>query len=174
MDNKETEYTKDSYLAFRLGGEIFAVSVHKVLEILELQVITKVPHTPQYMRGVINMRGEVIPVVDTRIKFNMSVSDDTVRTVIIVLDLFIKNKKVIIGAVADSVKEVLEITEAQIKDAPEIGSNYNTEFIKGMIKSSDDKFIMLLDIDAVFASEDIELIRDISDINIVNTQVNNL
>lgn len=157
--NVKTENEKKSYLAFRLGGEIFAVGVEKVLEILELQPITKVPKTPAFIRGVINMRGEVIPVIDTRIKFNMAVAEDTVRTVIIVLDLIVNDKKVLLGAVADSVKEVLEITQKDIKPVPEIGSNYNSDFITGMIKS-DDKFIMLLDIDLIFSMNDLVNINE--------------
>ncbi|MDP4266490.1 MAG: chemotaxis protein CheW [Bacteroidota bacterium] len=155
----EVESIKKSYLAFRLDEEIFAVGVAKVLEILEMQPITKVPKTPKYMRGVINMRGDVIPVIDARLKFNMSVTEDTIRTVIIVLELEIRNKKVILGAIADSVKEVLEISDDEIKDVPEIGSKYNTEFITGMVKSGE-YFIMLLDIDKVFSIEDIISVKD--------------
>ncbi|MDP4266496.1 MAG: chemotaxis protein CheW [Bacteroidota bacterium] len=152
--SSQSEDIKKSYLAFRLDEEIFAVGVAKVLEILEMQPITKVPKTPKYMRGVINMRGEVIPVIDTRLKFNMLMTEDTIRTVIIVLELQIRNKKVVLGAIADSVKEVLEITDNEIREVPEIGSKYNTEFITGMVKSGE-YFIMILDIDKVFSSEDV-------------------
>ena len=152
----------NSYLAFRLGEEIFATNVDKVLEVLEIQKITKVPQTPVYMRGVINLRGEVLPVIDTRIKFNMPQAEDTERTVIIVFDLQLKEKKIMLGAIADSVKEVLEINEKDIKPVPELGSEYNSKFIQGMYKSHED-FIMLLDIDEVFSIEEL--------INLKNTSV---
>lgn len=144
----------NSYLAFRLGEEIFATNVDKVLEVLEIQKITKVPQTPVYMRGVINLRGEVLPVIDTRIKFNMPQAEDTERTVIIVFDLQLKEKKIMLGAIADSVKEVLEINDKDIKPVPELGSEYNSKFIQGMYKSHED-FIMLLDIDEVFSIEEL-------------------
>ncbi|MDP4266733.1 MAG: chemotaxis protein CheW [Bacteroidota bacterium] len=157
--SSKTEDIRKSYLAFRLDEEIFAVGVAKVLEILEMQPITKVPKTPKYMRGVINMRGEVIPVVDTRLKFNMPMTEDTIRTVIIVLELQIKNKKVVLGAIADSVNEVMEISDNEIREVPDIGSKYNTEFIMGMVKSGE-YFIMILDIDKVFSMEDITMIKN--------------
>lgn len=144
----------NSFLAFRLGEEIFATNVDKVLEVLEIQKITKVPQTPVYMRGVINLRGEVLPVIDTRIKFNMPQAEDTERTVIIVFDLQLKEKKIMLGAIADSVKEVLEINDKDIKPVPELGSEYNSKFIQGMYKSHED-FIMLLDIDEVFSIEEL-------------------
>lgn len=145
---------RSSYLSFRLGDEIFAISVAKVLEVLEIQKITRVPKTPKYMRGVLNLRGDVLPVIDTRLKFNMETTADTERTVIIVLDLESKNKKIVIGAIADSVKEVLEINENEIKTVPEIGSNYDAAFITGMVHHRDD-FIMLLDMDKVFSLDEI-------------------
>jgi purine-binding chemotaxis protein CheW len=154
----KTEIAKKSYLSFRLGDEIFAISVHKVLEVLEYQKITKVPKTPDYIKGVINFRGEILPVISTRVKFNMPYIEETIKTVIIVLELETRGKIIVLGAVADSVKDVIEISGDQIKPVPELGSRYDTEFIQGMIKS-EQGFIMLLNIDKVFSTDDISILK---------------
>jgi purine-binding chemotaxis protein CheW len=147
---------KSYYLSFKLDKEIFAVSVYKVLEVLQKQNVTQVPKAPEYIRGVINFRGEILPVVETRTKFNMPEREEDGKYVIIVLDLQINGHKLILGAMADGVKDVLEIKEEDIKDVPEMGSNYNTEFMEGMLKV-DEGFIMVLDIDKVFSVEDVAL-----------------
>src|SRR5687768_17514595 len=110
--------TTQSYLSFKLGEEIFAANVEKVLEILEVTKITKVPKSPAYMRGVINLRGNVLPVIDTRQKFNMPHTEDTVNTCIMVLNIHMDGDKLILGALVDAVQEVLEISQDQIKTAP--------------------------------------------------------
>jgi purine-binding chemotaxis protein CheW len=152
----------NTYLSFNLANEIFGASVRKVLEVLEIQHITKVPRTPEFVRGVINFRGEILPVIDTRMKFLMPPSEDTTKTVIIVLDLKLENKKVMIGATADSVRDVFKATAEDIKQVPEIGSRYNTEFITGMIKRGD-SFIMMLDLEKVFSTDDLILINEIEE-----------
>src|SRR5687768_11883119 len=96
-----------SYLTFRLGGEIFAASVLHVIEILELSKITKVPRSPAFMRGVINLRGNVLPVIDTRSKFGLESAADTVDTCIMVLNIESGNEKIMVGALVDAVQEVL-------------------------------------------------------------------
>jgi len=149
---------KNSYLSFCLADETFAINVKKVLEVLQLQKITKVPQTPEYVRGVINFRGEILPVIDTRLKFNMPEIEDNPRTIIIVLDLEVKGKEVKIGAIADAVKDVIDIKEVDIKDVPEMGSRYNTDFIYGMIRV-EEEFVMILDIDKVFSVEEISIVR---------------
>jgi len=150
---------KESYLSFNLADETFAINVKKVLEVLQMQKITKVPQTQSYVRGVINFRGEILPVIDTRIKFNMPSIEDNARTIIIVLDLQIKGKEIKVGAIADAVKDVIDIKGIDIKDVPEMGSRYNTDFIFGMIRV-DENFIMILDIDKVFSVDEINLVRD--------------
>jgi len=155
----DSQDRKSYYLSFKLDKEIFAVSVYKVLEVLQMQKVTQVPKAPEYIRGVINFRGEILPVVETRTKFNMPDREDEEKYVIIVLDLQINGQKLILGAMADGVKDVLEIKEEDIKEVPEMGSNYNTEFLKGMLKV-DDGFIMILDIDRVFSVEDVALFNE--------------
>jgi purine-binding chemotaxis protein CheW len=144
------------YLTFQLNDEIFALDVSHVREILEFTTVTKVPKTPEYMRGVINLRGSVVPVLDMRLKFDMSMTEKTVNTCIIVVEISFEGETSIIGALVDSVEEVFELEPGQIEPAPKIGVQLKTEFIKGMGKR-DDRFIIILDIDKVFSSEELSM-----------------
>ena len=148
------------YLTFKLADEIFAVDVEKVREILELTNITKVPQTPDYMRGVINLRGSVVPVMDMRLKFGMPESETTVNTCIIVVEVLHENEVVVIGALADSVQEVFELEPGQIEPPPRIGTRFNTDFILGMGKN-DSQFIMILNIDRAFTSDELEVAGEV-------------
>ena len=148
--------TKQAYLSFRLSNELFAVNAFKVLEVLEQQYITEIPQTPDYVLGVINFRGEILPVFDTRRKFNMPTRDDNQKFVIIVLDLVIDGQQVMIGTTADGVKDVIEIEEKEIKEVPEVGSSFNIEFLDGIIYR-DNGFIMMLNVDKIYAEENVEL-----------------
>ena len=112
----------NSYLSFNLGEEIFGASVTKILNILEITKITKVPKAPPYMKGVINLRGSVLPLIDTRIKFDMGETVYTPNTCILVLDIEIGGEIVHVGALVDSVHEVIEIEDNQILPPPSIGS----------------------------------------------------
>ncbi|MFH1027646.1 MAG: chemotaxis protein CheW [Pseudomonadota bacterium] len=154
-----TETTQ--YLTFKLDEEIFALDVAKVREILEYTNITKVPQTPDFMRGVINLRGSVVPVIDLRLKFGMSSTEQTVNTCIIVTEVEMDGETILLGALADSVQEVNEMEPAQIEAAPHIGTKLNTDFIKGMGKQ-DNHFVMILDIDRVFSSDDLASISESS------------
>src|SRR5208283_3522812 len=147
------------YLTFQLGDEIFGLDVSNVREILEFTTVTKVPKTPEYMRGVINLRGSVVPVLDMRLKFGMSITEKTVNTCIIVVEVFFEDESTIIGALVDSVQEVLELEPDRIEPAPKIGTQLKTEFIKGMGKR-DDHFIIILNIDKVFSSEELATALD--------------
>lgn len=142
------------YLTFQLADEVFAVDVAKVREILEWTTITKVPQTPAYMCGVINLRGSVVPVIDLKQKFGMAATAKTVNTCIIVVEVAQQDDTIVLGALADSVQEVFELEPAQIEPAPKIGTNLNTDFIQGMGKQND-TFIMILDIDRVFNDVDL-------------------
>lgn len=146
------------YLTFKLADETFALDVSKVREILEQSTLTKVPQTPDFMRGVINLRGSVVPVIDMRLKFGMSVTEQTVNTCIIVAEVQLEDETVILGALADSVQEVIEMEPGQIEPAPHVGTRLNTEFIKGMGKV-DGQFIMILDMDKIFSSDEMEAVR---------------
>ncbi|MDY0254525.1 MAG: chemotaxis protein CheW [Tenuifilaceae bacterium] len=144
----------NSYLSFKLGDEEFAAHVGKVLNILEMTKITEVPKAPVYMKGVINLRGTVLPVIDTRIKFGMTPTEYTTNTCIIVLDIDVDGENIQVGALVDAVQAVLEIEKGQIMPPPSIGSKYKSEFIEG-VANIDEKFIMILDMDAVFSTEDV-------------------
>ena len=150
--NIELDSRKNAFLLFDLAGEQFAVSVQKALEVLDYQKITKVPNTPDYLTGVINFRGEILPVLNTKLKLKISNFDNISEAVIIVLNIEYEKKKIIVGALADAVKDVVEIGEDQIKPLPDLGSNFNKEFILGVYKSLDN-FFMILDIDKVFSIE---------------------
>jgi purine-binding chemotaxis protein CheW len=147
------------YLTFKLSEEVFGVDVAQVREILDYVKITKVPQTPDFMCGVINLRGSVVPVVDMNMKFGMVKTERTVNTCIVVVEVVLNEEKTILGALVDSVQEVFEIEPDNIEPAPKIGTKLKTEFIKGMGKR-DDKFIIILDIDKVFTSEELELVQD--------------
>ncbi|HVN95003.1 MAG TPA: chemotaxis protein CheW [Syntrophorhabdaceae bacterium] len=148
------------YLTFQLGDEVFALDVSHVREILEFTTVTKVPRTPDYMRGVINLRGGVVPVLDMRLKFGMSLTEKTVNTCIIVVEVSFEGENIIMGALVDSVQEVFDLEPNQIEPAPKIGTQLKTEFIRGMGKR-DDRFIILLDIDKIFSSDDVALAQEI-------------
>lgn len=148
---------KQAYLSFRLNNELFAVNAFKVLEVLEQQNITEIPQTPDYVLGVINFRGEILPVFDTRVKFNMPARDEQQKFVIIVLDLTINGQKALIGTTADSVKDVIEVDEKEVKDVPEVGSSFNAEFLEGILYR-DNGFIMMLNVDKIYSQENVELL----------------
>jgi len=155
MSNKKR---KNTFLSFRVGKETFAVSVHKALEVLEKQYITKVPNVPSYIEGVINFRGKIIPVIDTRLKFKLPKRTSDEKFVVIVFDLLIEEKKMIIGAMADSVQDVIAFDEENILEVPELGFNFNADFLTGMLKSND-TFTMILDIDKVFSTEEVNIMN---------------
>jgi len=146
------------YLTFKLGEEVFGLDVGKVREILDFTTITKVPRTPEFMRGVINLRGSVVPVVDMRVKFGMSATEKTVNTCIIVAEVELEGDTIVLGALVDSVQEVFELEPGQIEPAPRIGTKLKTEFIKGMGKR-DERFIILLDVDKAFSAEELSLVQ---------------
>lgn len=154
-----TETTQ--YLTFKLADEVFAVDVAKVREILDYTPATKVPGTPEFMRGVINVRGNVVPVVDMRLKFGLSATEKTVDTCIVVMEITVDEDKAILGAMADSVQEVFELEASQIEPPPRIGTRWRTEFIKGIGKRNDE-LIIILDIDRVFSTTELGIIQESS------------
>jgi purine-binding chemotaxis protein CheW len=140
------------YITFKLGDEIFAINVEQVREVLELSLITKVPTAPDYMRGVVNVRGKAIPVVDLRLKFGLPLSADTVNSRIVVMELELDGEQTVVGGIADSVHEVIELEPGQINPPPRIAMRWRTELIQGMGRRGD-QFIIILDINQVFASD---------------------
>jgi len=142
------------YLTFDLGDEEYGMPITKVKEINGMMPITKVPQTDEYMKGVINLRGKVIPVIDLRLKFGMEAIEYTERTCIIVVEVTGENGKVPIGLVVDGVSEVNNIKEDEIEDAPTFGTFLSTEYIMGMAKKEDGVKI-LLDINRVLGTREL-------------------
>jgi purine-binding chemotaxis protein CheW len=152
-----TEATQ--HLTFKLDEEVFALDISKVREVLEYTTVTKVPQTPDFMCGVINLRGGVVPVVDLRLKFDMAEAEKTVNTCIIIVEVTLDGESAVLGALVDSVQEVFEFEPDQIEPAPKIGTKLKTDFIKGMGKR-DEHFIMILDIDRVFSTDELAIVQD--------------
>jgi purine-binding chemotaxis protein CheW len=142
------------YLTFKLALEEYVLEILKVQEIIQMQAITRVPRTPDYVRGVINLRGKVIPVVDLRKKFILDICTDTEKTCIIVVQITSLDNVVVMGIIIDEVKEVLDIKAEDIENTPSFGSNINTDFILGMGKVSGTVKI-LLDIDKILSSTEV-------------------
>lgn len=142
------------YLTFTLGDEVFALDIGKVREVLDFTSLTKVPQTPEFLRGVINLRGSVVPVVEMRLKFGMEAAEKTVNTCIIIVEVSVDGETTILGAMADSVQEVIELGPGEMEPPPRIGTKLHTEFIRGMGRHNDG-FIIILDIDRVFSCGDL-------------------
>jgi purine-binding chemotaxis protein CheW len=154
--NSQTTLNREGkYLTFSLAGEEYGIVILKVKEIIGMMPITSVPKTPFCIKGVINLRGKVIPVADLRLKFDMSEMDYTERTCIIVVEIREGNGNILMGIVVDSVSEVLNIKNGEIEDTPTFGTQMDTDYILGMAKTGGGVKI-LLDIDKVFGSENIE------------------
>ena len=144
------------YLTFKLGDEVFALDVSQVREVLDLSTITKVPGAPPFMRGVINVRGSVVPVMDLKVKFGLTETTRSMDTRIIVMELNMDEEITVLSALADSVSEVKEMEPGKIEKPPKIGSRWRTEFIKGIGKEGE-QFIIILDIDRVFSTNELIL-----------------
>jgi purine-binding chemotaxis protein CheW len=150
------------YLTFKLDQETYALDITQVREVLDFAEITKVPRMPEFMRGVINLRGGVVPVVDLRLKFGMTKTEKTVDTCVIIIDLAIEGETTLLGTLADSVQEVLTMEPDQIVPPPKIGTRLNTEFIKGMGKKNDE-FVIIIDIDKVFSLDEVAVLQTTED-----------
>ena len=148
------------YLTFTLANEEYGIGILKIKEIIGMMPITPVPQTPEFVKGVINLRGKVIPVVDLRLRFGMEEIEYTERTCIIVVEIAGQAGTVLIGIVVDSVSEVLNIKGEDIEDTPTFGTKLNTDYILGMAKMEGGVKI-LLDIDRVLTGEEISLVGQV-------------
>lgn len=148
----------NQYITFKLGDEAFAIHVMQVREVLELETISKVPTAPSYVRGIVNVRGNAIPVVDLRRKFGLPSAEDTQNSRIIVLEIEIDGEACELGGLADSVHEVIELEAADIREAPSVASRWRPELIKGLGKRGD-AFIIILDIEKAFDHEELSLLQ---------------
>lgn len=145
----------DQYLTFFLAGEEYAITILQVTDIIECGVVTRVPRMPPWIRGVHNLRGTVVPVIDLAIKFGLPATGITRRTCVVIVELRIDDEAVIVGVMADSVHQVVDFTAEQIQPAPSFGPRVRASFLLGMASTSDARFVLLLDIDRIFSSDEI-------------------
>jgi purine-binding chemotaxis protein CheW len=142
-----------TYLTFLLHGELYAIQVDKVLEVLEKQELTLVPNAPEVILGVLNFRGNVVPVYQTCLVLNLTKLDDNSNYFIIILELDTESGSINLGAIVDKVKGVIQINDDEIKSVPPMNKEYNAEVIKGIVKYKDD-YILIMDVDKLFAKKD--------------------
>ncbi len=154
MHDKNNSFDQTQYLTFHLAGEEYAVGILQVREIITYGTLTKVPHTPPSIRGVINLRGNVVPVVDLGLKFGLTASPVTDRTCIVIVEADINESRAVMGVIADSVSQVISMSEDNILPAPAFGTRRRIDFLRGMGKSGD-KFVLVLDIDKVLNADDL-------------------
>ena len=155
---KEITDGEGKYLTFSMANEEYGIGILQIREIIGMMPITSVPQTPEFVKGVINLRGKVIPVIDLRLRFNMDSIDYNERTCIIVVEILGQSATVQVGIVVDSVSEVLNIKQDEIEDTPTFGTSLNTDFILGMAKMEGGVKI-LLDIDQVLTSDELSLLE---------------
>lgn len=160
MENEEKEnlsFGKNRFLTFYLEDEIYGVNIFEVKEIIAMMNTTAVPKTPNYIKGVMNLRGNIIPVIDMRIKFDMPEKEPEMYTAIVIINIEGKN----IGFIVDKVEEVVSVEEGNISAPPEFGSSIDTRFISQMARL-DEKVIMILDLVALFGSEELRMVQNLN------------
>ena len=150
----EGQSDSQRFLTMTLGNEIFALDIFSVREILDYTDITRIPQTPEFMRGVVNVRGSAVPVVDLKMKFGLGQVERTLDTRIVIVEVHHEGAVSVMGALADSVKEVLELETDRIDPPPRMGAAVRADCIRGIGKHGD-RFILILDVDKVFSSEEI-------------------
>jgi purine-binding chemotaxis protein CheW len=153
MPNMTPDQSSTQYLSFLLGGEAYAIGILRVREILEHQPATRVPQTPPSIRGVINLRGKVIPIVDLALKFGLPPTQTTRWTCIIVVETSIGGETAVMGVLADSVSEVIDLNPGDIEVPPTFGTHVKVDYLRGMGRTGQ-KFVLLLDIDRVLSAEE--------------------
>jgi purine-binding chemotaxis protein CheW len=158
--NEMLQNGESKFVTFNLDAETYALPIGQVREVLEFTTVTKMPQTPPFVRGVINLRGNVLPVVDLRLKFGMKRTEKTLETRVIVVEVSVDGEATVLGALADSVKDVIDLPQAEIGPPPKIGTRLRTEFIKG-IGRRDDDFIIILDIERVFTLEELSQVGEL-------------
>jgi len=150
------------YLTFKLDNEIYAMDITTVREVLDIIQITKVPRMPDFMCGVINLRGSVVPVVDLRLKFGLDPAESLKRACIVIIEVVLDGEQTVLGILVDSVQEVISLEPEQIDPPPRIGTRLKTEFIKGMGKK-DSEFIIILETIKVFSAEELAIVQAADD-----------
>lgn len=149
-----------TYLSFNIGKEVYAINTEKVLEVLQHQNITVVPNSPEYLIGIVNFRGDGIPVIDARVQFNLTEKVAMNKAFIIVADLMFDSEAVRAGVVVDKVKNVITINNSEILEVPPMRSQFNIEFIEGIVSYGDD-FLMILNMEKVFSHDQADHLKQI-------------
>jgi purine-binding chemotaxis protein CheW len=147
------------YLTFGLGTETFAIGIMAIKEIIEYASLTEVPMMPAYVRGVINLRGSVVPVLDLPVRFGKASSAVTKRTCIVIIDVMLGSDRHVLGLVVDAVNAVLDIPQGDIEPPPAFGASIRTEFIRGMVKINS-KFVIVIDVDHVLAADEVQALAE--------------
>jgi purine-binding chemotaxis protein CheW len=145
----------NQYLTFRLGGEVYALDVGNAREIVEKTAITAIPKTPPWVRGVINLRGSVVPVLDLKLKLNMGATENTLSTCVIIVEFLLEGELSVVGILADSVVEVFDLGTAKIEPPPKFGTRLSTEYIRGVGRRGEQLYIVL-DADRIFSDFEFE------------------
>ena len=158
----KTEEAPAQYLTFALGGEMFAVGILHVKEIIEYGNLTEIPMMPAFIRGVINLRGSVVPVIDLAARFGGQQTEVSRRTCIVIIEVGNGEERHVIGVVVDAVSEVLEVSSADIEPAPSFGAKIRADFIDGMGKIGG-KFVIILSIQRVLSVDEIAMLATVSD-----------
>jgi purine-binding chemotaxis protein CheW len=153
----QTSAVTSQFLTFKLDQELFAVDVSQIREVLEYSTVTKLPGTPDFMRGVLNLRGDVVPVVDLRMKLGLGMSTQTVDTCVVISDIAVDGERTVVGALVDSVQEVIDLDAASLVPPPRMGSRVDASAIRGMGPRRDEHFIMVLDLDRIFSGETLQI-----------------
>lgn len=163
-----SQQEEGQYLTFLIGGEMFAISILGIKEIIEYGNLTTVPMMPEFIRGVINLRGAVVPVVDLSARFGRTASEVTRRSCIVIIEVEEDEEKQDVGVVVDSVSEVLEIAAAEIEAAPSFGAKIRADFISGMGKVNG-KFVIILNADRVLSVDEMARLSGVSDSEVAQT-----
>ncbi len=160
MDTESLSVEQNQYLTFYLEREEFGVGILKVKEILEYSTPTRVPMVPEFIQGVINLRGSVVPVVDLKAKFHMPDSEITKKSCVIIIEVNMEGDDTTMGILVDAVSEVMDIAPEDIEPAPSFGAKIKVDFIQGMAKL-ENQFIMLLDLDKVLSIEELAVLNQL-------------
>jgi purine-binding chemotaxis protein CheW len=154
-----TEVADRQFLSFQLAGEEYAVGILKVREIIEYGPVTRVPTTPAWIRGVINLRGGVVPVIDLAVRFGLPAGEVTPRTCIVIVEVELGSEKTCMGIVSDSVSQVMELRPQDIEPPPALGTRLRIEYLLGMARS-ERRFVLLLDIDKILSSDELSSLTE--------------
>lgn len=152
------------FLSFTLGQEEYGVDVLRVQEIRSWEPVSRIPNVPVYEKGVVNLRGAIVPIIDLRERFQLGATIYTPLTIVVVLQVHIAEKKRVMGVVVDTVSDVIDVDKALIQSAPNFGAKVSTEFINGLV-SVNQRMVMLLDVDKLLKLDDVDTLKGIDDDN---------